>query len=153
MSTRILVAEPEPHVRRILRFILEAAGHEVAAVDSGEEAWLRLASFQPDLVLAGASLPGLDGVTLLQSMRARPELMGVPVIILTAETQAQARARALSFGANDVLVKPFDHEELVLRVANVLASTRVQRRTIALARTAQAAQAAADARALEPACG
>ncbi|HPF69443.1 MAG TPA: response regulator transcription factor [Candidatus Krumholzibacteria bacterium] len=151
MPTCILVAEPEPHVRRVLRFILEAAGHEVLAVDSGEEAWLRLASFQPDLVLAGASLPGLDGVTLLQSMRSRPEFTGVPVIILTAETQAQSRARALSFGANDVLVKPFDHEELVLRVAAVLARTQFQRRTIALAHAAPA-QDAATARALEPAC-
>jgi DNA-binding response OmpR family regulator len=132
MTTRILVAEPEPHVRRILRFILEAAGHEVRTAAAGEEAWLLLASFRPDLVLVGTHLPGIDGLTLVDSMRAKPGFVATPVMILTADRHAEARTRALAAGANDAMVKPFNHEELVLRVANLLRNTVVQRRAGAL---------------------
>lgn len=148
MTTRILVAEPEPHVRRILRFVLEAAGHEVATAAHGEEAWLSLASFRPDLVLVGAHLPGIDGLTLVDSMRAKPGLTTIPVMVLTADKHADARARALAAGANDAMVKPFHPEELVLRVAGLLRNTVVQRRAGALG----AATATEGAEILEPVC-
>lgn len=139
-SSRILVIAAQPHVRRILEFLLEVAGHEVRTAADGEAGWRAVTSFRPDLVLTEAALPGLDGLVLLAGMRARFDLAGVPVIVLAADDSPAARMRALAEGADHVLPVPFNQDEMLLWVRNLLRATRNTRRINHLAGAAALAE-------------
>ncbi|MCP4574476.1 MAG: response regulator [bacterium] len=124
---RILVADDEPHIRRILQFLLEKEGFEVLLVADGDEAWKAVTSFNPDLVLLDVMMPRMDGYAVLQIIRAGFETSRLPVIMLTAKGEDEDKVRGLRDGANDYVVKPFNHEELLLRVTNLLEATRRER--------------------------
>jgi len=124
---RILVADDEPHIRRILQFLLEEEGFEVHLAEDGEEAWKAVASFQPDLVLLDVMMPRMDGFAVLEIIRAGFETARLPVILLTAKGEEQDKVKGLAGGANDYIIKPFNHDELLLRVSNLLEATRRER--------------------------
>jgi PleD family two-component response regulator len=126
-KARILVADDEPHIRRILQFLLEQEGFEVQMAEDGEEAWKAVASFQPDLVLLDVMMPCMDGFAVLEIIRAGFETARLPVILLTAKGEEQDKVKGLKGGANDYIVKPFNHDELLLRVSNLLEATRRER--------------------------
>ena len=126
-KARILIADDEPHIRRILQFLLEQEGFEVHMAEDGEEAWKAVASFQPDLVLLDVMMPRMDGFAVLEIVRAGFETARLPVILLTAKGEEQDKVRGLAGGANDYIVKPFNHDELLLRVTNLLEATRRER--------------------------
>lgn len=126
--SRILVVAAQPHVRRIVEFLMEVAGHEVRTARDGEEGWRAVTSFRPDLVLTEGCLPGLDGLVLVAGMKARFDLAGVPVIVLCGDGSPTAQLRALRAGADHVLPVPFSQDELLLRVRNLLRASRNSRR-------------------------
>lgn len=126
-KARILVADDEPHIRRILQFLLEQEGFEVLMAENGEEAWKQVAVAQPDLVLLDVMMPGMDGYAVLSVIREGFETRNLPVIMLTAKGEEQDKVRGLKGGANDYVVKPFNHDELLLRVTNLLEATRSER--------------------------
>ncbi len=126
-KARILVADDEPHIRRILQFLLEQDGYEVGLAEDGEEAWQAVASFRPDLVLLDVMMPRRDGFSVLEIIRAGFETARLPVIMLTAKSDTVDKVTGLKGGANDYIVKPFNHEELLLRVTNLLEATRRER--------------------------
>lgn len=124
---RILIADDEPHIRRILQFLLEQAGYDVIEAADGHQALDLLAEHKPDLMLLDVMMPHLDGFSVLESIRADRETRRLPVIMLTARDESAARVRGLKVGANDYVAKPFDHEELLARVANMLETFQAQR--------------------------
>jgi PleD family two-component response regulator len=126
-KARILVADDEPHIRRILQFLLEQEGFEVCLAEDGEEAWQAVASFRPDLVLLDVMMPRMDGFAVLEIIRAGFETARLPVILLTAKSDVGDKVLGLRGGANDYIVKPFSHDELLLRVSNLLEATRRER--------------------------
>lgn len=126
-KARILVADDEPHIRRILQFLLEQEGFEVLMAENGEEAWKMVAVTQPDLVLLDVMMPGMDGFAVLSVIREGFETRNLPVILLTAKGEDHDKVRGLRGGANDYVVKPFNHDELLLRVTNLLEATRRER--------------------------
>jgi diguanylate cyclase (GGDEF)-like protein len=126
-KARILVADDEPHIRRILQFLLEQEGFDVHLAADGEEAWKAVASFHPDLVLLDVMMPRMDGFAVLEIIRAGFETARLPVILLTAKGEDDDKVRGLRGGANDYIVKPFNHDELLLRVSNLLEATRRER--------------------------
>jgi len=126
-TSRILVADDEPHIRRILQFLLEQEGFQVHLVADGEEAWKAVTSFQPDLVLLDVMMPRMDGFSVLEIIRAGFETSRLPVILLTAKGEVEDRVRGLRGGANDYVIKPFNQDELLLRVKNLLEATRRER--------------------------
>ena len=126
-KARILVADDEPHIRRILQFLLEQDGFEVHLVGDGEEAWKAVANFHPDLVLLDVMMPRMDGFAVLKIIRAGFETSRLPVIMLTAKGEDEDKVKGLQDGANDYIIKPFNHEELLLRVRNLLEATRRER--------------------------
>ena len=126
-AAKILIADDEPHIRRILQFLLEQAGHRVVAAADGREALDLLFREQPDLVLLDVMMPHLDGFAVLQRLRENRETQRLPVIMLTARDESAARVKGLKGGANDYVAKPFDHEELLARVANMLDTCQAQR--------------------------
>ena len=126
-KARILVADDEPHIRRILQFLLENEGFEVYLAEDGSQAWEAVRTFQPDLVLLDVMMPRMDGFAVLDEIRAGYETATLPVIMLTAKGESGDKVRGLKGGANDYVVKPFNHDELLLRVGNLLEVTRRER--------------------------
>jgi len=106
---RILYVEDEPDIRTIAKMALEMVGdYEVMACASGAEALEKVSGFAPDLILLDVMMPGMDGPTTLQRLRANPTTAAIPVIFLTAKVQPAEIAHYQSLGALDVIAKPFD---------------------------------------------
>ena len=112
--TRILIAEDEHRIVAFLEKGLQASGYTTMAVNSGTEALAMARDTAFDLVLLDLGLRGLDGQSVLRSMRTRGET--VPVIILTARDGVEDTVAALEGGADDYVTKPFRFEELVARI-------------------------------------
>jgi DNA-binding response OmpR family regulator len=117
MAQRILVADDEERVVRLLQIRLEALGYEVVPTYDGETALHHAAEGQPDLVLLDVMMPRMDGFSVCHRVR---EFSSVPIIIVTARGQDQDKVRGLDLGADDYLTKPFGVEELLARVRAVL---------------------------------
>ena len=127
MNARILVVEDEEALTTLLRYNLDAEGYEVETVGRGDEADTRLKERVPDLVVLDWMLPGLSGIELCRRLRARPETMSLPIIMLTARGEESERVRGLATGADDYIVKPFSVPELLARVKGLLRRTSPER--------------------------
>ena len=120
----VLVVEDEPRLRTIIKLQLMQAGFDVIDHDSGEKALETLERQTPDLVLVNILLSGMDGIQVCERIRASAKLARLPVIFLTAKKDAESRARCMTAGASDYIIKPWDAEDLVLRIEGALASKR-----------------------------
>lgn len=122
---RILVADDEPHIRRILRTLLENDSFVVDEAVHGQEAIDHLERDTPyDFVLLDLMMPEASGLEVLQAMAELPHRTGTPVIMLTAKGQDTDRQAALAAGANDFLTKPFSPKKLLVRIHELLAQRR-----------------------------
>jgi two-component system phosphate regulon response regulator PhoB len=126
-APRILVVEDEAALALLLAYNLEAEGFQVEHVERGDEAELRLAESQPDLVILDWMLPGVSGLEICRRLRARDDTRTMPVIMLTARGDENERVRGLSVGADDYVVKPFSTPELMARVHALLRRARPER--------------------------
>jgi DNA-binding response OmpR family regulator len=118
---RILVADDEPHIRRILTTLLEAASFEVDPVADGPTALEHLEGDGGyDLVLLDIMMPGATGLEVLDRLRALEHRRGVPVVILTAKGQDADRDEAFNLGADDFVTKPFSPKKLLARIDEIL---------------------------------
>src|SRR5215211_8197164 len=111
---RLLVVEDDGKLVRILQRGLEAEGYEVDVARTGPEALSHADAHEYDVVLLDLMLPGIDGFSVCQALRAREPW--VPVLMVTALTDIGDRIRGLDAGADDYLVKPFDFGELLARL-------------------------------------
>lgn len=111
---RILVVDDEPAIRRFLRTSLSAQGYQVADAVNGTDALTLLARGDVDLLVLDLGLPDIDGVDVLQSIRASGP--HVPVIVLSSRTDEQGKVKALDLGADDYVTKPFGIDELLARI-------------------------------------
>jgi two-component system response regulator TctD len=111
---KVLLIEDDPALQATLQRTLERRGMRVATCNDGARALERWRAALPDLVLLDLSLPGLDGLTVLE--RARAEGLATPVIVLTARGTIGDRIIGLNTGADDYLPKPFDLDELEARI-------------------------------------
>jgi DNA-binding response OmpR family regulator len=118
---KILVAEDEPHIRRILSTLLEAASFDVDMASDGREALERLRSDAPyDLLVTDLMMPHYDGLEVLAALRKMESRADLPVVMLTAKGQDADRDRALSLGAREFLTKPFSPKKLLARIHQLL---------------------------------
>jgi two-component system phosphate regulon response regulator PhoB len=120
----ILVVEDETALAEVLRYNLESEGFQVAIARDGRAAMEQIEDAPPDLVILDWMLPEMSGLDLCRTMRRRPELRDVPVIMLTAKGEEYDRVRGLDAGADDYVVKPFSPKELIARVRAVLRRTK-----------------------------
>jgi len=116
----ILVVDDEPSPRLLAASILERQLHTVHQARSGEEALRMTRELSPDLVLLDVKMPGMDGLEVCRRLKADLKLRYIPVIMLTALSDARAQAEALECGANDFLSKPADSLILGARVRSLL---------------------------------
>jgi two-component system, OmpR family, phosphate regulon response regulator PhoB len=124
IAPRIMVVEDEEPLCVLLRYNLEAEGHDVEVVMRGDEAEIRLRENLPDLLVLDWMLPSISGIELCRRLRARPETQRLPIIMLTARGEESDRVRGLATGADDYLVKPFSMPEFVARVRALLRRSR-----------------------------
>lgn len=121
-SLRILVAEDEPHIRRILMTLLEASGFELKLVHDGSEALEAVRGPEPyDMMLLDLVMPEASGLEVLRELRSLDHRATLPVIVLTAKGQDADRKQALELGANVFLTKPFSPRKLLSHVDALLA--------------------------------
>lgn len=119
---RLLYIEDEPDIQAVARLALEAVGgFTVEVCGSGEEALRRGPAFGPDLILLDVMMPGMDGPSTLQALRAIPALAATPAVFMTAKVQPAEIAHFKSLGALDVIAKPFDPMTLADEVRRIWA--------------------------------
>ena len=116
----ILVVDDYSTSQRLLGFILRQNDHTVVTAIHGLGALEQLAGRSIDLVITDLSMPEMDGMTLLQELRANPRFQNLPVIILTGSAYAQDNTRAKAAGATLFLTKPVESEELIAMVNRLL---------------------------------
>lgn len=117
----VLLAEDEPHIRRILLTLLESARFPVVAVDNGSEAIDELrGSDQFDLILTDLMMPGASGLEVLAEARRLPHRASTPVIVLTAKGQDADREQAFALGADAFITKPFSPKKLLAQIHDLL---------------------------------
>jgi two-component system, OmpR family, response regulator MtrA len=117
---RVLVVEDDPSIREVTALGLTAGGFEVVTAEDGPSALERFRSDCPDVILLDVMLPGLDGLTVCRMIRAEST---VPVVMLTARTDAIDVVAGLEAGADDYVRKPFELPELLARVRVALRRT------------------------------
>lgn len=120
MDKHLLIVEDDELVQSLLAAYMQNEGFKVSLAGNGKEMLACIDSESIDLILLDLGLPDEDGLVLARQVRARSSL---PIIVLTARKEQKDRLAALEIGADDYLTKPFDPEELVLRVRNMLGRT------------------------------
>lgn len=116
-KARIVTADDDPQLLRLISRNLEFEGYEVGTASDGQLALEQIERFNPDLVLLDVMMPRMDGFTVTSRVR---EFSSVPIIIVTARGQDQDKIKGLDLGADDYLTKPFSVDELLARVRAVL---------------------------------
>ncbi|HEX6134491.1 MAG TPA: HD domain-containing phosphohydrolase [Longimicrobiales bacterium] len=121
-DARILVIDDDPaNVRLLSRLLARIGYHNVRGITDDRSAFSEYGDFAPDLVLLDLKMPHVDGFALLERMRrARPDEAMAPVLVLTADSSPETRRRVNELGANAFVTKPYDLDEVALRVGALL---------------------------------
>jgi PleD family two-component response regulator len=117
---RILVAEDELNLRQVLSLQLQGAGYDVVEAENGQVALDKAQALVPDLVLLDVMMPQMDGHEVCRRLRESFTTRHIPIIMLTAAGEEEARLTGLEGGANDYIIKPWVKRELELRIKNAL---------------------------------
>ena len=117
---RVLIVDDERRNVELLKVMLAPEGYVLLTATSGEDALALLADQQPDLILLDVMMPGMDGYQVVAKIKQNPATNNIPVIMLTALDDRNARMLGLNAGAEDFLTKPVDRAELCVRVRNLL---------------------------------
>jgi len=115
--SRVLVADDEPAIRKVVRDALEREGHDVTTAIDGQEALERFEEGVYDLVVTDLAMPRVDGLELVKEIRRKSPL---PVLVLTVRGEEREKVRLLDEGADDYVTKPFGVAELVARTRALL---------------------------------
>ncbi len=118
MSTKekILVAEDEPGMLRLIESNLKRAGFVVGQVTKGDHVTARVRAWKPALLLLDVMLPGMSGFDICRALKNDPRTREMPIVLLTAKALERDRVHGLEMGADDYVTKPFSPRELILRV-------------------------------------
>lgn len=119
-DVHILVVEDESAVRELLTATLEGAGYQVTSVPDAHKARDLFSHFIPGLLLLDWMLPGMSGIELAKWLKKDERFAGVPIIMLTAKDEENAKVQGLESGVDDYVTKPFSTRELLARIKAVL---------------------------------
>jgi DNA-binding NarL/FixJ family response regulator len=135
MKKRLLVVEDNYRLLQAIRVCLSKAGFEVMTARGGEEAFERIAETIPDLVVSDIMMPGTDGFSLAAQIRDNPRTDLIPIVFLTARDTKRDRIAGFKAGVDAYLVKPFEPDELVAAIENILNRVSRTHRRVARATT------------------
>ncbi|HEX8434113.1 ATP-binding protein [Archangium sp.] len=114
-APRVLLVEDEPEIRAFLRSVLRPY-YRLLEATNGEEGLAMAKKERPDLIVSDVMMPIMSGMQMLEALRTSPETLDVPVILLTARQEVDAKVEGLTMGANDYLGKPFSPREMLARI-------------------------------------
>ena len=116
----IVVVEDEQAIQDVVAYNLRREGYEVLLAGDGDEGLALIQSKRPALVILDLMLPGIDGLSICQQLRADPKTRSIPLMILSAKEEESDIVIGLSLGADDYLAKPFSPREMLARVKALL---------------------------------
>jgi two-component system, chemotaxis family, chemotaxis protein CheY len=119
MGKVILTVDDSSSVRQLVRFTLAEAGYEVLEAVDGQDALAKLI-VPVHLVVTDLNMPNLDGIGLIRGIRANPAYKGVPILMLTTESQDSKKQEGRAAGATGWIVKPFNPQQLLAVIRKVL---------------------------------
>ena len=123
MKIRVAVIEDNQINIDLIRYQLKVEGFEVFIEKTGEKGLKMIKNQKPDLILLDVGLPDIDGFELCRNLRSDEMTKDYPIIMLTARAEDSDRIEALKLGADDYITKPYNAEELILRIRNLLKRT------------------------------
>lgn len=118
MNAKILIIEDELPIAELLKYALEKEGFSAATAGSGAEAYKKIESFRPELILLDLMLPDVDGLTICREVTTKHR--EISIIIVSAKNDQIDKLIGLEYGADDYITKPFDIREVILRIKSVL---------------------------------
>jgi len=118
---KILIADDEQDIRELLTWTLRFAGHEVVVASNGEEAFQVAQQEQPELALLDVRMPRMNGYEACRRIKADPALKHMPVLFVSAWGQESEVKLGLEAGAAGYVIKPFEPNQLILKVAELVA--------------------------------
>jgi DNA-binding response OmpR family regulator len=132
LSKYLLIVDDEPNLLRAVAACLRREGYEVETARSGEEALVHVAQRLPDLIVSDIRMSRMDGYALARQLRNNPRTHLIPIIFLTAKDESSDRIAGIRSGVDAYLTKPFEPDELVAVIDNIL--SRVERTHAEIAR-------------------
>ena len=121
MTHQILIADDEPNIVISLEYLMRREGYDVSVARDGQEALEKVAHSVPDLILLDVMMPRKTGFEVCETLRSRPEWESIKILMLTAKGRETDVSKGMALGANAYMTKPFSTQELVTRVAALLA--------------------------------
>jgi PleD family two-component response regulator len=112
----ILVVDDTPANLEVICETLSDAGYLVATAINGDRALKRVQAYPPDLILLDVQMPGIDGFETCKRLKAEPKTASIPIIFMTALSDAQSKEKGFVLGAVDYITKPFQEQEVLARV-------------------------------------
>jgi two-component system chemotaxis response regulator CheY len=119
MAKLILTVDDSASVRQMVKFTLADAGYRVLEAVDGQDALAKLTS-AVNLIITDLNMPNLDGIGLIRKVRSNPAFKGLPIVMLTTESQAERKQEGRSAGATGWIVKPFTTQQILAVVKKVL---------------------------------
>lgn len=126
-QSKVMIVDDDPHVQAALRTLLKPWGFKLTALEDPHQFWDTLESCMPDLLILDVEMPQLSGIELCQVVRNEPRWSGLPVLFLTAHTDADTVHQVFACGGDDYVTKPVVGPELVTRILNRLERTQLLR--------------------------
>lgn len=120
MSAQLLLVDDEPGLREAVKDYLEESGFKVQVASNAREGWELMQQNTPELVISDIMMPQVDGYQFLKQLREDPRFVSLPVIFLTAKGMTSDRIQGYQAGVDGYLPKPFDPDELVAIIENLL---------------------------------
>ena len=133
---RILIVDDDPELSRMIGFILQKSGYEVETANNGKDGLAKADEVRPDLVILDVMMPDMSGIEVCQKLRDKPVTRSVPIIMLSALADIDAKLSGFQVGADDYIPKPVNAKELIARIQALLMRARIKpptsARTIAM---------------------
>jgi len=144
---KILIVDDEPNIVEVIRLYLQYSNYEPIILYNGREVIQTIMRETPDLIILDIMLPDINGFDLCQKIRdLEPPFSQTPIICLTAKGESADKLRGFNFGADDYLVKPFDPNELIVRMRAILRRVQAMSHDTTIAPQSQTGNLAADAK-------
>jgi len=121
---KIMVVDDDPNIRELVCALLRNGGFDASEAADGREALQRMMAVNPDLVIVDLMMPNMDGYELCRKLRQYYE--NLPVLMLTARAELPSKVKGFESGADDYLTKPFEGDELLLRVRALLRRYKIE---------------------------
>ena len=119
-KAKVLIVDDEPFNIDVLEQALDGSNYQVITASNGQEAWAKIQSEQPDLILLDLMMPIMDGFAVLAKVKEDPTLRDTPIIIVSAENDSKSVVKGIKQGAEDYLTKPVDTAQFLRKVKDFL---------------------------------